>query len=125
MENSFLLNLGVATCGFVAGAAVAIALVAAWAHRTGVILGALVVAAWMMFWGLRLAAPESGSLSAANSQRPWLVAVGAGSALICAGLVAVWRWRRTWLSAVVSFALGAFILYGLVYGAVAYVTHIE
>ena len=124
MANDFVLNLGVAACGLAAGTAVAVGFLGAWRHRADVVVGAIVVAVSTTFLGLRLAAPEPGSMSPANSSRPWLVVVGAGSALVCAGLVAVWRWRRTRVSAVLTLTLGAFVLYLLVYGGVAYVSHI-
>lgn len=124
MADDFVLNLGVAAYGLAAGTGIAVAFVGAWRHRAGVIVGGIVVAVSTMLLGLRSAAPEPGSMSPANSSRPWLVVVGAGTALLCAGLVAVWRWRRTWGSAVLTLTLGAFALYLLVYGGVAYVSHI-
>lgn len=126
MAENFVTNLGVALYGFAAGVSVAVALFAAWRHRAGVVVGAMVVAASTTFVGLRLAAPPPGGPTySADGWRPWLVAVGAGSALICAGLVAVWRWRRTRLAAAVVIALSALVLYALFYSSVQYVTHIE
>jgi hypothetical protein len=126
MTSNFLTNLGVTAYGFVAGASVAVALFAAWRHRVGVVVAAMVVAASTMVAGLMAATPPPGrQIYSADGWRPWLVAVGAGSALICAGLIAVWRWRRTRLAAVVAIALSAFVIYALVYGSVTYVSHIE
>lgn len=126
MTSNFVTNLSVTLYGFAAGAFVAVALFAAWRHRAGVVVGAMVMSALTMVAGLMTAAPPAGRrIYSADGWRPWLVAVGAGSALVCAGLIGVWRWRRTRLSAVMAIALSALVLYALLYSSALYVTQIE
>jgi len=126
MTSNFLTNLAVATYGFAAGASVAVALFAAWRHRVGVVVAAMAVSTSTMVAGLMAAAPPPGQqFYSADGLRPWLVAVGAGSALICAGLIAVWRWKRTRLAAVAAIALSAFVVYVPLYSSVLYVSQIE
>jgi zinc transporter ZupT len=119
MTSDFLTNLGVTSYGFAAGASVAFALFAAWRNRAGVVVGAMVAAAATLVAGLVAATPPPGQqIYSADGWRPWLVAVGAGSTLVCVGLVAVWRWKRTGPAGVAAFALGALVIYALVYGSV-------
>lgn len=126
MTSNFLTNLAVATYGFAAGASVAVALFASWRHRFGVVVAAMLASISTMVAGLMAASPPPGQqFYSADRLRPWLVAVGAGSALICAGLIAVWRWKRTRLAAVAAIALSAFVIYVLLYSSVLYVSQIE